>query len=536
MKFVKRDCAVLLGVASMLLTGGLRAQENSIVTRRVELLPPVVSGASVTVNPNCNGARFNLEPRLNAGPQNSESVDFLLNRVGPGQDLVVGAGNDQAGNGLANRMGGFDGYYVFRQGTNCAANFEGTVAAASGVAPLDPTVVADSARDAFFFSDTLFGSQVAEVARTTATTLLNTTACPNGTQVNGSNPNCWPIVGIANFTNSAIQQATLLGAHMTVDPRTAGTGAGDVYVVAQYENSTNFPAVSNIQILACANQTVTCGAPIAVSGSDPFAAAPYVQVRADGTITISYWTFTLPFGTLPNPVNIKFVTCTPQGAPMPPVCAAATLVATSNVPSVFVAGDSGFKNSLFPKHASRLEADGKTFTTFLVYDRCRSIIGKVDVAPPCAKVDVAVTSSNNGGATWSAPEVVEAVGHQFFGMIRADASTQTINVAYYSTQEDLFSQRAKIRLRQIAPGATTLGTASVLTTDSTDPDSGVQDSIEPGGGLVINFGNRIGLAAAGTGTAGQSKVYVHYTWNNVFGTLNGTAQPDQNNTLIGASY
>jgi hypothetical protein len=52
----------------------------------------------------------------------------------------------------------------------------------------------------------------------------------------------------------------------------------------------------------------------------------------------------------------------------------------------------------------------------------------------------------------------------------------------------------------------------------------------------VNFGDRIGLAAAGTGTAGQSKIYVHYTWNNVFGTYRGTSQPDQNNTLLGVTY
>ena len=31
-----------------------------------------------------------------------------------------------------------------------------------------------------------------------------------------------------------------------------------------------------------------------------------------------------------------------------------------------------------------------------------------------------------------------------------------------------------------------------------------------------------------TRTAGQSGIYVHYTWNKVFGTFNGTSQPDQN--------
>jgi hypothetical protein len=527
MKFTKCCPAGLFCLFSVITASSLLAQDTEIA-----------ANASVTVNPGCNGNRFNLEPRLNAGPQNSESVDFLPNRVSPGVDLVVGAGNDQAANGNTSRLGGFDGYYVHRQGTQCVANFEGTVSPAGGVLPIDPTVVADAARDAFFFSDTLFGSQFAEVARTTAATLMSPTACPNGTRLQGSNPKCWPVVGLANFTNSGINSATLLDSHIAVDPRTSGTGAGDVYVVTEFLNTTNFPSVSNIQILACTNVTVSCGTPVVVSGTDPAAERPYVQVRSDGTITISYWTFTKPNdGSQPNPIDIKFLTCAPQGAPKAPTCTAASLVATSSVPGLFAPGGSGFHDFLFPKHANRVESGGKTFTTFLVYDRCRSIVGKSTTATPvCSKLDVVVTFSTNGGATWSTPQVVETVGHQFFGTIRNDTSTQTINIAYYSTQEDQFLQRVKIRLRQIAAGSIVLGAANVLTTVSTDPDAGIQDVIEPGGEGFINFGDRIGLAAAGTGTAGQSKIYVHYTWNNVFGTYNGIAQPDQNNTLIGVSY
>jgi hypothetical protein len=324
---------------------------------------------------------------------------------------------------------------------------------------------------------------------------------------------------------------------MAVDPRKTGTGAGDVYVVAEFENVTNFPAVANVQIIACTNANLSCGSPVVVSGSDTFGSFPHIQVRPDGVITISYWTLTKPFGTQPNPIDIKFVTCTPQGAPKAPTCSSRTLVATSSVPGLFVPGDSGFRVSLFPKHANRHESGG-TFTTFLVYDRCNSIIGSARLANPvCSKIDVVVTSSTDGGVNWSAPKAVESgAGHQFFGTIRNDTSTETINIAYYSTQDDLFLQRAKVRLRQIAPGTTALGAATVLTASSTDPDSGIQDLNENSGQGFIDFGSRIGLAANGTGVAGQSKVYVHYTFNNVFGTFSGTTQPDQNNTLLGSSF
>src|SRR5437763_7538775 len=91
--------------------------------------------ASLVVNSGCNaasGTRFNLEPRLNAGQQNTESLDFLLNRVSSGVDLVVGAANDQTSGGRPNpRLDSFDAYYVHRQRTNCAANFEGALSTAA---------------------------------------------------------------------------------------------------------------------------------------------------------------------------------------------------------------------------------------------------------------------------------------------------------------------------------------------------------------------------------------------------------------------
>src|SRR5205814_2117599 len=132
---------------------------------------------------------------------------------------------------------------------------------------VNPSVVADPARDAFFFADQILGFvQVVEVARSSAANLLSTTACPSGSQLVGDNPNCWPVVGNANFTNPNIQ-AVLLHSHLAVDPRTSGTGSGDVYVVAQIENVSSFPATSDVQIIACTNSSLNCGNPLIVSGS-----------------------------------------------------------------------------------------------------------------------------------------------------------------------------------------------------------------------------------------------------------------------------
>jgi hypothetical protein len=508
------------------------------------ILAVAASTASALTCDTLNGTRFNLESRVNAVPQNTESMDFMLNRVAPGVDLVVGAANDKRGD--FNTAPGFPTdlgravYYVHRTGANCAADFEGSLALFS--LPLGPpTVVADHARDAFFLSDVLPSlSQIVEVGRTTATKLLSTTACPNGTHSVSQSLTCWPVTGLADFTNPNPNIQAFLGhPHIAVDARSSGTGAGDLYVAAEYHNVSNFPSISNIQIITCTNATVSCGAPVVVSGTDTFGSFPYIQVRHDGVITLSYWTFTKPNdGSQPNPIAIRFVTCTPQGAPMPPVCSTPTRVAISNVPARFAPAANGFTDVLFPKHVNRLEADGKTTTTFLIYDRCRSIVGNATFgAPACSKVDVVYVTSTNNGATWTFPHSVSlAAGHQYMGAIGIDKSTNITSIAYYSAQEDPFRQRAHVLLRQIAAGSTILGPTHALTLSNNDPSSGIGDLTEPGGAGVVDFGDRIGIAAAGTGTPGQSRVYVHYTWNNVAGISNGISQPDANNTLVPFSY
>jgi len=493
-----------------------------------------------------NGTRFNLEPLLNAQPQQNESVAFLLDRVSPGVDLVVGAANESAVQSRffpgANNGVVFDAFYVHRTGANCNPDFEGT----TRFSTTNPKLVADPARDAFFLAaDVITGAAVELVTRTTAATLLSLSACPNGTEQLPSSANltCWPVEGAAFFNPSPATNEVLLGASLAVDSRTSGTGEGDVYVAAQMENTGGTLATSTIQVIACTNQALSCGASVIASGTDTFAAHPWMQVREDGLLTISYWTFANPdTGQQPNAIDIKFVTCTPRGAPHAPACSAPQVVARTSLLAAWDPGDNDFSDPLFPKHSDRREADGR-FTTFLVYDRCRSIhppqlLAEVSVIadPVCTKVDLLLTESTNGGATWSTPELVEsAVGHQFFGTIGVDASTGTTNIAYYSTQNDPFLQRAQLFLSQIPAGATAPNPAVALTSAATDPNVGIQNLVIEDA-VNIDFGDSIGLAVAGTGTKGQSRVYVHYTWNNVFGISNGTEQPDPNNTLVPFSY
>jgi hypothetical protein len=158
----------------------------------------------------------------------------------------------------------------------------------------------------------------------------------------------------------------------------------------------------------------------------------------------------------------------------------------------------------------------------------------------CPKTDVVLTSSQDGGNTWSPiVKVTNKPGQQFFANVATDNSTGTVNIGYYSTQNDPAFERPQVFLAQVAPGSTTIGTTQQLTTAFSDvqattdlfgfPQPGFGPTGEP-------FGDRIGIAAGGSGIAGQSHAYVGFTSNNVSGVYSGVNSPDINNHLTRLDY
>jgi hypothetical protein len=314
-----------------------------------------------------------------------------------------------------------------------------------------------------------------------------------------------------------------------VDPRKTGsaTGAGDLYTVVTELMGSDTGIVLN----ACSNPNLNCSSSIVISTGDLNADFGFVQVRPDGLITISYLNLTSA-----GPEDIKFVTCTPNGGPAAPTCGSPQLVTAENNPAGGLIGDLPMNDEIYPRHVNRQESDGTTFTTFLVYDRCdvALVLQVGEMLTFCPKTDVVVTSSTDGGASWSPITKVSAsAGQQFFGAVALDTSTNTVNLGYYSTENDRFQLRPQVFLAQIAPGTTTVEAPHLLTADFGD----VQAS--PPIVMVnqpVGFGDRLGMAANGTGVSGQSRAYVGFTWNSVFGVYAGVDSADVNNHLSNLQY
>jgi hypothetical protein len=487
----------------------------------------------------CNGiagARFNLEPRASAVPQNEGNADFLPNRIGAGEDLIVQAANDWRGNLKPPTQWdqSVSGYYVHRSLAGCSVQFEGGLPAFSfqgntemGIG--ETVVAADPARAAFFMADVRFATTGGVgLFRATASALLNPTQCANGTHTQAQATSCWastpPVLLFPQPSFDSVADVP----QIAVDERAtgAGTGAGDVYTV---DAEFNFSAQTTTVFLAACTNSLTCGQPLLISGSSVAAGGPYVRVRADGLITISFLN-----SNFDNSDTIFFVTCTPAGAPKAPVCGAPTTVAT--VVNPLLPNIEGFTPMLninllavtFPKHADRSDSGGG-FTSFLVYDDCKNPFNPPNA--PCLNAEVLMTESIDNGKTWSAPVSVDkSTGHHFYPAITTDTSTGIVNLAYYSAHGDKFNHEVEVLRNQILPGTTTVGTPQRVTTILDPIDSDPQDL----GLIQSDF--FMGAIARGNGVSGQSRLYTSFDSTTVPGNYEGRLDRELNNHISAFIY
>jgi hypothetical protein len=507
--------------------------------------PSLICGAAF-------GTNFNLEPNTHAVPQQLESVDFIPNGVRIGLDLVVGGAYDFRGGGLGSPPphgvvwdGSVSGYYVHRSSSaDCSPQFEGglppvTLGGTTYLGNGGVAIAADPARGAFFVADLRFGASdnVSAVGlfRASSATLLNSTLCPNGTHTAAQAGSCWealPAVVLDPNPPGSLT-ATIDFPSVAVDERasSAGVGAGDVYVAFGRFNV----IAGGIALVACTNSALSCSTPKIISNSAAqFGSVDaHVQVRPDGNITVTY----VDQNSAPSD-TIHFVMCTASGAPKTPVCSAPVVVANENQglgPGIF-GGLSGLNLPVFTaaRHSDRLEVDGKTVTTFVVWDRCRTLFrNSAGSFTTCLNAQVVLSKSTDGGTTWSAPVAVNSsAGHQFFPWISTDDSTGTVNIVYYNTAPDFLHKRIVVSLNQIAPGSTTIGSPIEITTTPEPWDA--DPTQNP---FAIGFDFHFGMKARGMGTTGFSRMYTTFTSTaDRRGVYSRSQLPEQNNNLQEFTY
>src|SRR5262249_5745687 len=134
-------------------------------------------------------------------------------------------------------------------------------------------------------ADVRFGSTAGiGLFRASAASLLNPGICAAGTHLQSQAANCWmqtpPVLVNPVASPFYLQQFGL-----AVDERATGTGAGDVYLAVNGYRGTQNP--NAVFVVACSNATLQCSAPAMIDELND-SGFPYVQVRPDGVITVSY--------------------------------------------------------------------------------------------------------------------------------------------------------------------------------------------------------------------------------------------------------
>ena len=116
---------------------------------------------------------------------------------------------------------------------------------------------------------------------------------------------------------------------------------------------------------------------------------------------------------------------------------------------------------------------------------------------------------------------------QFLPAVGTDKAHNIVNFVYYSSQEDVDLQhRTQVFARQIVPTGTfppEISKAQPVTKLLNDASAGA--SVAPS----------LSLAARGL-TWAESRLYVHFTYNNIQGRYFGINTPEQNNHLGRIDY
>jgi hypothetical protein len=479
------------------------------------------------------GTRFNLEadagtpPAPFPAPQQEESLDALASAGIAGADLVVEGSLDYRG-AYGALAGSQFAYYVHRLGNDCTPQYEGGMPSVPD--PLVPgnTLIAsgngvvrrDAVRGAFFLADRQGGAGTAAIVveRTTVANLISATVCPDGTHTDAQAHVCWPTAAVLNPHTSLVEDKP----HMAVDERASGIGAGNVYVTATEFSLAN-RAKSQIWLAVCTNTLSSCSSAVYVSGSDQMPELSHVAVRPDGLITISY----INGGPGVGGHDIKIVTCTPATAPAAPSCGAPSLVA--NEPNSYqMLASQDFLATTYPKHAHR--SNGANIESFMVWEQCTtSVFSYKDNFGTgqsrqsiCPKSQLMLSESVNGGA-WSTPRIIDpAKGDQFFAWIEADRTSGAIHIAYYTGENDYWSQRIQVKLATINPGGTFPESVSGMKILTHPADNPAGDPLFGG----MRFGDYIGVVGLG------DRIYVGYHAHYIRGTFGTETHTQRDNYLI----
>ncbi len=487
--------------------------------------PPVtVTGCGTTT-----GTVMNLEPATDAVTQYGPMVDFILSELGSGLDLVAEYGFDaRYDEGIFDSV---DAMYVHRDPTQSCwggTDFEmgdppiadpfqsGLTLAGAGGGRLvaDP----NPAHKQFILADLRYDGYTSGVGlrRIPTTNLESTTTCPAGTLTLTQEATCAGSNGIIVF---ASQDNYADSVAMAQDPRTSGTGAGDIYLV-----SVSVRELRTVILISACKATFAsmsdCSSPLILSGSLNNG-LPSVAVVGGGP---NAGTIAVTFGSRETD-SLQSVICTPGGAPNPPNCGSAVLVYTDDNVYTEVTGNPGLELVTWPQIAARTDSDGQTL--FVVWSDC----AVETILPTCVQAQIVMaTATALSPPVWTFHHVTGSQGQHLLPNVTYDAGQGIINLSYYTTGADLYKNRSLMAMNQISPGSTTVN-STVYVNTSPDSPQGNGDAYDD-----YTAGDYVGLAAHGGTSSGSSRLYIGFTSNARPGTYSGITNTQADNDILRVTY
>jgi len=503
----------------------------------VEPAAHLVSSPAITTT-GCGtttGIVMNRESATNAVGQYAPGVDFILSELGSGKDLVAEYGQD-------NRFGfTFDSLaaiYVHRDATQDC--YGGTDFEMSNPPITDPNdhaqmmtgttgqMIADPnpAHKQFIFADTREDTLTSGVGlyRMPASNWESTSKCPSGTLNSAQSATCAGTSGIIVFASEDNLSDSVAIAQ---DPRTSGTGAGDIYLVS--------PSVRELRtvilISACKATFASisdCSSPMILSGSTS-AGLPSVAVVGGGpnagAVAISFATA--------EPDTLHFLSCTPNGAPNPPTCTSSHTVTSDSNIFTQLTNNPLPEISIWPQLAARTDSGGQTL--FLVWSDCKA--GEFTsglYGCPESQIVMATNTSLTSPA-WSLHHISGTGEDRFSPSVAFDPGQGIVTLAYYSTVSDVYKNRTRMAINQVPAGSTTPGSTVILNT--------TYDSLQGDGtgfGFELQEIQNASVAAHGGSASGSSRLYVGFTSNARQGTYTGTGgnftNTQADNAILRATY
>jgi hypothetical protein len=376
-------------------------------------------------------------------PQNEESVGSC-----PGHSQVVLEGTNDY-RFIVDPQGNSTGWHFSSDGGRTVANEgllpaltepDGTTVLPSGGDPVDVAVAGCDALYAGnlnydFTKPFPFPSGVG-VYRSDPATLAS---CPQGVSNGGmTHPECWPtqrLVDVAapgHFLDKEWMDVGVSGA------------AGRVVWIA-YGDLSAFNADGNeesgvIKAVRCSADLSSCTAPIVLSAGQTVAEYPDVTIGPDGRTYITWGQF---FGdSFIGPSQQAWIAVAEPGS------------------TTFVRHPIAREDQVMRGHETLHAADFRTGTSFknavtmvnghprifTTWERCLLHAGD----QVCEEPEIALTHSDDFGATWSSQTVISAGGDNYFPSIDADPHTGQLAEAWYTHRFDgIFHNRQDVELARL---------------------------------------------------------------------------------------